>query len=60
MKDSTEDIKMTCDVKDKSKIKELLSKQVYKIKNGSYTCPICRETCNGLAAFGTHLKDHCR
>jgi len=59
MKQTTGDVNATCNIKNKSKIRELWSKQVNKIKHGSYTCPLCKEAFPGLAAFGTHLKDHC-
>lgn len=59
MKNTLEDIKVTCDLNGKSKIKNLWDKQIYKIKQGSFTCPLCKDTFTGLAALGAHLKDHC-
>lgn len=59
MKHKLRDIKASCDIKSRSKIKDLLNRQINKIKQGSFTCPICKDAFTGLAAFGTHLKNHC-
>ncbi|HBH62567.1 MAG TPA: hypothetical protein DDX85_12705 [Nitrospiraceae bacterium] len=59
MKNSMDDIKVSCDLNSKSKIRDLWNKQVHKIKHGSFTCPLCRESFAGIGAFGAHLKDHC-
>lgn len=59
MRNSLENIKDTCDIKSKSKINSLWDKQIYKIKHGSFTCPLCKEAFTGLASLGAHLKDHC-
>lgn len=31
----------------------------YKLKNGNFTCPFCREEYKGISELGAHLKDHC-
>ncbi|RJO59872.1 hypothetical protein C4544_07605 [candidate division WS5 bacterium] len=59
MKNSIEDIKPACDIKNKSKLSELWRQQINKVRHGSFTCPLCKETFAGIKAFGTHLKDHC-
>ncbi|UCD35379.1 MAG: hypothetical protein JSU90_00705 [Nitrospiraceae bacterium] len=59
MKDSQNHGTACCDLKDKSKLKELWHRQVHKIKKGTFTCPFCKEVFAGLSAFGAHLKKHC-
>jgi hypothetical protein len=41
------------------KIRDIWEKCSDKAKNGSFTCPFCREVLKGLSAFGSHLKSHC-
>ncbi len=45
--------------KSKSKLKDLWDRQASKVKNGKFTCPLCKEVFTGLSAMGAHLKDHC-
>jgi len=59
MKDTMERSKVSCDIRRKSKIKDFWDKQIVKLKKGSFTCPLCKEGFTGLAALGTHFKDHC-
>ncbi len=59
MKNIINNSKVSCDIKSKSKIKDLLNRQLNKIKHSSFTCPLCKEAFTGLAALGAHLKDHC-
>ena len=59
MKNSTDNIKEACDLQGRSKLKALWDRQVYKIKKGSFACPLCKEQFSGLSALGAHLKEHC-
>ncbi len=59
MKDTSDEMKMVCDIKTKSRIRDFWSRQVYKVKEGSFSCPLCKENFTGLAALGSHLKQHC-
>ncbi len=59
MKGTMERSKVSSDISGKLKIKDLWDKQIVKLKKGSFTCPLCKESFTGLAALGTHLKEHC-
>jgi hypothetical protein len=59
MKRTSEDIHVACDIKGKSKIKDFWNRQVHRVKEGTFSCPLCKEKFTGLGALGTHLKDHC-
>ena len=59
MKSTSEGSDVCSIEKSKSKLKELWAKQAGKVKNGKFTCPICKEVFTGLSALGAHLKSHC-
>ncbi len=59
MKNASDITKRSCGVKNASKIRDLWEKQIYRIKNASFTCPICKEAFTGLTSIGSHLKNHC-
>lgn len=59
MKNSTDNSREACDLQGRSKMKALWDRQVDKIKNGCFTCPLCKEQFSGLSALGAHLKEHC-
>jgi hypothetical protein len=50
----------SCDIKSTARIKDALSRKFQNLRKNTYTCPFCKEICTGLAAFGAHLRDHCR
>jgi hypothetical protein len=59
MKNSAGSSNEVCDLQGRSKMKALWDRQVDKMKNGSFTCPFCKEKFSGLSALGAHLKEHC-
>jgi len=30
-----------------------------KLKQGQFTCPLCKEVLQGISKFGVHIKKHC-
>lgn len=49
----------SCDVQKGSKVRDLWQRQLRKVREGSFTCPLCKEVFTGLSALGAHLKKHC-
>jgi hypothetical protein len=59
MKDNIDQIHASCEIKHKSKFRDLWDKGIHKLKNGAFTCPFCKESFTGLGALGSHIKEHC-
>lgn len=34
-------------------------KQMDRLRQRNFTCPLCREVFKGISSFGAHLKSHC-